>query len=64
MEKLCGGVGGNGSGWVDVPLTDTADYDTTCLYEVKVKTTAAIHDNLMNGDTSWRIASARTNKYL
>jgi hypothetical protein len=65
MEKLCGGgSGGSGSGWENVPLTDTADYDTTCLYEVNIKTTAALHNNLMNGDTSWRTGTARTNKYL
>ncbi|MCB9806297.1 hypothetical protein H6768_00005 [Candidatus Peribacteria bacterium] len=23
---------GGGSGWVDVPLTDTADFDTSCEY--------------------------------
>jgi hypothetical protein len=62
IEKRCGG--GGSSDWENVSLSDTADYDTTCLYEVNVKTTAAMHNNLMNGDTSWRTGTARTNKYL
>ena len=36
IEKFCGGgTGGGGtgtSGWVDVPLTDTADFDMACSY--------------------------------
>ena len=31
-----GGSGGSGSGWVDVPLTDTGDYDIECIYRVKI----------------------------
>ncbi len=27
-----GGGGGGGSNWVDVPLTDTADFDVKCDY--------------------------------
>lgn len=27
-----GGAGSGGAGWVNVPLTDTADFDVLCLY--------------------------------
>ena len=30
-----GGGGSGGAGWVDVPLTDTSDFDPTCLYRFK-----------------------------
>ena len=29
-----GGGGGGGSGWVDVPTTDTADFDMSCIYRM------------------------------
>jgi hypothetical protein len=32
MLELVGEGGGGGSGWVNVPLTDTADFDKSCLY--------------------------------
>lgn len=31
-----GGSGGGGSGWVDVPLTDTADFDDSCMYRYQI----------------------------
>ncbi len=51
--------GSGGAGWVDVPLSDTADFDTACLYEVQVRTTDATNNNLMSGDTSWRTGTIR-----
>lgn len=51
--------GSGGSGWADVPLTDTADFDTECLYQVKLKVTDATNINLMNGDTSWRVGTIK-----
>lgn len=35
-----GGTGGTGSSWVSVPLTDTAPFDQSCDYRVKVRTPA------------------------
>jgi hypothetical protein len=28
--------GGGGASWVDVPTTDTADFDTSCVYRIDV----------------------------
>jgi len=37
IDKRCGGTGGGGgSSWVNVPLTDTADYDTSCQYRLSM----------------------------
>jgi hypothetical protein len=50
---------GGSSGWESVSLSDTADFDTACLYEVQIRTTDATNNNLMSGDTSWRIGTIR-----
>ena len=64
LELVSEGGSGGGSGWVDVPLTDTADYDQTCLYEAKLQTTDADNNNYVNGTISTRFAIVRSPKYL
>lgn len=43
VSKRCGGTGGGGGGtggtdssWVNVPLTDAANYDTSCAYRYTI----------------------------
>lgn len=56
LELVSEGVtgSGGGSGWENISLTNTSDYDITCLYEVNIRTTDTTNNNLMNGNTSWR----------
>lgn len=35
-----GGNGGSGAGWENVPLTDTADFDDSCMYRFQITYTA------------------------
>ena len=36
LELVSDGGTGGGSGWVDVPLTDTADFDDSCMYRYQI----------------------------
>jgi hypothetical protein len=50
--------GGSGSGWVDVPLTDTADFDTSCEYR------AYVPKNAKQTENSWQYFISVTPKKL
>lgn len=58
--------GGGGGGWVDVPLTDTADYDTSCDYRyfIDYSVNDLIDRNWMNDVRGVGFASHISSKYL
>lgn len=52
---MCGGGGGDGSGggsssWVNVPLSDTSDYDVSCEYRYHIDYTANDLNRLWTND--------------
>lgn len=59
-----GGAGGTGSGWVNVPLTDTADYDVSCQYRLTMSFADDVNRKWHNATSATYYISWMSSKYL
>lgn len=64
--KKTGAVGGGstGSNWVDVPLTDTADYDVSCQYRLTMSFADDVNRKWHNATSATYYISWMSSKYL
>lgn len=65
LELISEGGGGGGSDWVNVPLTDTTDFDTSCEYKFGIDFIADdINRRWMNDNKAVGYSSLVSNKFL